>query len=141
MKTTILNLDYSLISVVSWQKGVVLMLREAIQIIELWPEQIRSAGGLLFSVPKIVMVKSFVVRHRKWSPRKRNVLMRDSYECQYCGSEDNLTLDHVVPKSKGGKDTWENLVAACQKCNSRKGDRTPDEADMKLRRIPRQPHW
>jgi hypothetical protein len=57
MKTTILNLDYSLISIVSWQKGVVLMLKEAIQIIEYWPEQIRSGGGLLFSVPKIVMVK------------------------------------------------------------------------------------
>jgi hypothetical protein len=140
MKTTILNLDYSLISIVSWQKGVVLMLKEAIQIIEYWPEQIRSGGGLLFSVPKIVMVKEFIYRHRRLSPRKKNILMRDFYECQYCASKESLTIDHVVPKSKGGKDTWENLVTACQKCNSRKGNRTPDEADMKLRKIPKQPY-
>jgi 5-methylcytosine-specific restriction endonuclease McrA len=66
--------------------------------------------------------------------------MRDFYECQYCASKESLTIDHVVPKSKGGKDTWENLVTACQKCNSRKGNRTPDEADMKLRKIPKQPY-
>ena len=70
---------------------------------------------------------------------RREILRRDRHTCQYCGSGKNLTLDHVVPKSKGGRNDWDNLVAACNACNARKGDRTPAEAGMILRRSPRPP--
>ena len=70
---------------------------------------------------------------------RKNVLRRDRHRCQYCRSNDRLTIDHVIPKSRGGKDTWENLVAACVPCNNRKGSRTPEEAGMPLLRKPFRP--
>lgn len=70
---------------------------------------------------------------------RREVLRRDKHTCQYCGSTKQLTLDHVIPRSKGGKHTWDNVVTACEQCNSRKGDRTPSQAGMILRTKPRAP--
>ena len=72
---------------------------------------------------------------------RKNLLVRDNFECQYCSSKKTpLTMDHVNPKTKGGLDTWENLVAACQPCNRKKGNRTPKEAGMPLKRMPRKPN-
>lgn len=70
---------------------------------------------------------------------RREVLRRDKHTCQYCGSTKQLTLDHVIPRSKGGKHTWDNVVTACERCNSRKGDRTPQQAGMTLRTTPKAP--
>lgn len=70
---------------------------------------------------------------------RREVLRRDHHTCQYCGSTHNLTLDHVVPLSKGGSHSWDNVVTACERCNQRKGNRTPEEANMPLRSKPRAP--
>ncbi len=70
---------------------------------------------------------------------RREVLKRDRHACQYCGATRNLTLDHVLPRSRGGGNTWENLVTACEPCNTRKGNRTPQEANMVLRNKPRAP--
>lgn len=70
---------------------------------------------------------------------RREVLRRDKHACQYCGSTKKLTLDHVIPRSKGGKHTWDNVVIACERCNSRKGDRTPQQAGMILRTKPKAP--
>jgi hypothetical protein len=141
MRTTILNLDYSVINIVSWQKGMLLLLKGVIQPIEFWPDPILSASGDYYQVPKMVMVKKFVKRKRIFLPKRRNVFLRDSYTCQYCGCENLglLTLDHVLPQSRGGKNTWENLVCACRDCNLKKGNRTPDEADMPLKRKPADP--
>ena len=70
---------------------------------------------------------------------RRNLLRRDAHTCQYCGAAERLTLDHVLPRSRGGTDAWDNLVAACTRCNSRKGNRTPEEAGMPLARAPFRP--
>ncbi|MDZ7683140.1 MAG: HNH endonuclease [Fodinibius sp.] len=70
---------------------------------------------------------------------RHNIMKRDSKKCQYCGASQNLTIDHVLPKSRGGRDTWENLVTACDTCNVEKGNRTPEEADMPLKRKPFRP--
>jgi 5-methylcytosine-specific restriction endonuclease McrA len=74
---------------------------------------------------------------------KKNVLIRDEHACQYCGTrgERLMTVDHIVPKSRGGDSTWENLVCACMRCNNRKNNRTPHEANMSLQRKPRQPKY
>jgi hypothetical protein len=74
---------------------------------------------------------------------KKNVLIRDDHSCQYCGlrGERLMTVDHVVPKSRGGESTWENLVCACMRCNNRKNNRTPHEANMALKKKPRQPKY
>lgn len=141
MRTTILNLDYSVITISSWQKGMVLLLKGLVQPIEFWPVPILSAGGEYYQVPKIVMVKKYVKRSKRFVPNKRNVFLRDNYTCQYCGCEkpDFLTLDHVMPQSRGGRNTWENLVCACRDCNFKKGNRTPEEAMMPLLKKPTEP--
>ena len=79
------------------------------------------------------------VPYRKVLLTRRNVLRRDGHRCVYCGATERLTLDHVLPKSRGGPDAWENLVAACTPCNNRKGNRTPEEAGMRMSRRPFRP--
>jgi 5-methylcytosine-specific restriction endonuclease McrA len=91
------------------------------------PEQIRLTFGnkeRLWKLPPV---------------NRREVLRRDTHSCQYCGSKKHLTLDHVMPRSKGGLHTWDNVVTACERCNSRKGDRTPIEAGMALKTKPKAP--
>jgi 5-methylcytosine-specific restriction endonuclease McrA len=97
--------------------------------------------SLAVYVPKHIRLKITSIE-RMWkvpSVNRREVLRRDHHSCQYCGSSKDLTLDHVLPRSRGGQHTWDNLVAACERCNSRKGDRTPQEAGMPLRTKPKAP--
>lgn len=91
--------------------------------------------------PTIVRLRIFIhVPYKKIVLSRKNVLRRDSYKCQYCGRSDlSLTIDHIVPKSRNGDDSWENLVAACIKCNNKKGDRTPDESGLALKKKPNRP--
>jgi 5-methylcytosine-specific restriction endonuclease McrA len=99
------------------------------------------APNLILFVPEHIRLK-IARTERSWKvPRvsRREVLKRDRHACQYCGSKKHLTLDHVVPRSRGGKHTWDNVVAACASCNSRKGSRTPTEAQMPLLSQPKPP--
>ena len=96
-------------------------------------------------VPEVILLTTF----NRMPPRtvkfnRRNIYMRDHYTCQYCGKrppKEELTIDHIVPRSKGGKSTWENVVLACQRCNTRKGSKTPQAVDMELLKTPKRPHW
>ncbi len=96
-------------------------------------------------LPEVILLNvfnGFVKREVRLS--RRNIFERDEQRCQYCGhrfSKQDLTIDHVMPRSRGGRDTWENLVLACLRCNLKKGSRTPDEASMQLLRRPVAPHW
>lgn len=96
-----------------------------------------------FPLPSIIRMLYFVARGRKRvALTKKNVLLRDDYRCGYCGEPGDratMTVDHVTPRSQGGRSTWENLVAACSGCNGRKRDRTPEQARMPLRRRPHEP--
>lgn len=93
-----------------------------------------------YKCPSIVRLSVYVrVPFKKIILSRKNILRRDNHKCQYCGSSINLTIDHIIPKSRGGDDSWENLVTACVRCNNKKGDRTPEEANMKLRTIPKKP--
>jgi 5-methylcytosine-specific restriction endonuclease McrA len=97
--------------------------------------------SLVLCVPKHIRLK-IAATERMWKVppvNRREVLRRDHHSCQYCGSRKRLTLDHVLPRSKGGLHTWNNVVTACEKCNSSKGDRTPDAAGMQLRTKPKAP--
>jgi len=96
-------------------------------------------------LPEVVILSLFnqYVR-REVSFSRRNIFARDNHRCQYCGkrpAKQELTIDHVIPRSRGGRDTWDNLVLACVKCNVTKGNRTPDEADMHLLKKPTAPLW
>lgn len=101
---------------------------------------VHSPSVVLF-VPENIRL-TFTGNERLWKMppvSRREVLKRDRHHCQYCGSTKRLTLDHVIPRSKGGLHTWDNVVAACERCNSVKGDRTPELAGMPLRTKPRAP--
>ncbi len=94
-----------------------------------------------FPWPSVIRISKFIkVPYKKVILSRKNILRRDNYKCAYCGRSDlMLTVDHIIPKSKGGNDSWENLITACTKCNNIKGDRTPDEANMKLLTRPYKP--
>ena len=107
-------------------------------------EQIEHNGKLVYTnlpVPTVIRLRSYVkIPYKEISLSRRNLLHRDNYTCQYCGDRrHDLTIDHIVPRSKGGTDSWENVVAACLKCNVKKGDRTPKEANMVMGTTPRRP--
>jgi 5-methylcytosine-specific restriction endonuclease McrA len=136
----VLNQDYRALSVCSVERAVVLLILRKAEMVYAAPgRQIRSSSDH-HPFPSIVRLKVYAnVPYKKIMLTRRNVLRRDRNRCQYCGSGEKLTLDHVLPRSRGGRDSWENLVTACMPCNNRKGNRTPEEANMLLRRKPFRP--
>lgn len=107
-------------------------------------EKIRSAN-VAFKIPEIILLNDYDrIPHPQIHFSRRNLFKRDNMQCQYCGCKpgsSELTVDHVSPVSHGGKSTWENCVLACVDCNSRKANRTPEQAGMKLRKQPKKPHF
>jgi 5-methylcytosine-specific restriction endonuclease McrA len=107
-------------------------------------DRIGTPGGHV-PVPRVITLVSFDRMPRRQIRFSRiNIFSRDAFTCQYCGirpSRSELNLDHVVPRTQGGRTTWENVVCCCVPCNRRKGGRTPDQAGTPLRRKPRRPHW
>lgn len=95
-----------------------------------------------FPFPSVIRLSAYLrVPFRKIELSRKNILRRDGYNCVYCGSHlSPLTVDHIIPRSRGGADSWENLACACVKCNNKKGNRTPEEASMKMLIQPRRPH-
>lgn len=128
---------------VNIKRAIVLLVSDKAEALDLTAEsgwQVHSPS-LVLSVPKHIRLK-IASAERMWKVppvNRREVLRRDHHSCQYCGSSKHLTLDHVIPRSKGGPHTWDNVVTACERCNSRKSDRTPGEAGMQLRTKPKAP--
>ena len=136
----VLNQDYRALTTCSVQRATVLVLLQKAEMVEVMPERFVRSPSTRLPWPSIVRLKAYIrVPYKRIMLSRKNVLRRDRFKCQYCGSREQLTIDHVHPKSRGGKDSWENLVAACVPCNNRKGNRTPDEANMKLARKPFRP--
>jgi 5-methylcytosine-specific restriction endonuclease McrA len=108
------------------------------------PEMIHAASFSLL-VPHVIVLHSYARRppqEVKFS--RRNIFLRDHHRCQYCGRtppREELTIDHVVPLSRGGRTTWDNVVLACVRCNSKKGSRLPEESGMRPRQLPKRPRW
>lgn len=104
--------------------------------------QFVCTGQVQLQAPSVVKMRYFVRRPiNQLRLSRQSVLARDGHACQYCGSRKDLTIDHVVPRWCGGPHTWENLVACCRRCNLKKGDKTPQQANMTLRTRPRRPHF
>lgn len=136
----LLNADYSAISVCSVERAVVLVLLQKADMLHTRNGREIRSQRLKMAFPSVVRLRAYVrVPYRRIMLTRKNVLRRDGFRCQYCGARDHLTIDHVQPRSRGGRDTWENLVTACTDCNSRKGSRTPEEARMPLARKPFRP--
>ncbi len=137
----VLNATYEPINVCTVRRAVVLLLKEKAEVIERAEFELHSATTTM-ARPVVIRLVSYVRIPRDTHRRKitrRAVFARDDWTCQYCGSRSNLTVDHVIPRSKGGPSSWENIVASCAPCNLRKGDQLPHRVGMQLRRPPKTP--
>ena len=122
-------LSYYPLSLWSWQDAVKAVFMDRVNIVSEYDRVVRSPS-FEFRLPSVVSLKTFIKPARYPAFTRFNVFLRDRFSCQYCGERDDLTFDHLVPRSKGGHTTWENVVAACSPCNLRKGGHLPDEASM-----------
>ncbi|HEY0053599.1 MAG TPA: HNH endonuclease [Caulobacteraceae bacterium] len=131
-------LSYYPLSIWPWQEVVKAVFQDRVDVVQTYDKVVRSPSMEL-KLPSVISLKSYIDQDRSPAFTRFNVFLRDGFQCQYCGTREVLTFDHVVPRSKGGRSTWENIVAACSPCNLRKGGRTPREAGMHLHRTPTRP--
>ncbi len=137
-----LNQSYEPLTICNVKKAIILILLGKAELVADNERKKIHTVSRTYPWPSVIRLNDFVkVPYKKIILTRRNILKRDGHKCAYCGRGDlPLTIDHVIPKSKGGDDSWENLVAACLPCNNKKGDRTPEEAGMNLRIKPYAPN-
>ncbi|MEP7200336.1 MAG: HNH endonuclease [Chloroflexota bacterium] len=141
----VLNATYEPLNVVSVRRAIVLLLKEKAEVVEAANAMLR-AERVEYQYPLVIRLVHYVKVPRQMGLplTRRTVLARDQYTCQYCGTQPgktHLTVDHVMPRSKGGLTLWENVVTACAACNQRKGNRSPHDANMALRNKPSRPRY
>lgn len=141
-KVLILNHDYQPMSICTVKKAIILLFLGKAELIEAHDSRVVRSVSSSMPFPSIVRLSLYVrVPIKKIILSRKNIIRRDGNACQYCGKSNiPLTVDHVIPKARGGEDTWENLVTACVRCNNKKGDRTPEEANMHLLKKPVRPN-
>lgn len=139
MRTLVLNASNEPLSVVSARRALVLLLRDRADMVADSDRTWRAEADV-FNVPSVVRLRRFVnVPYRRSMPlSRRAIFLRDEHSCQYCGRHAE-NIDHVIPKVQGGKHRWDNVVASCRRCNTRKGGRTPAQAGLELLRPPTSP--
>ncbi len=131
-------LSYFPLSLWSWQDTIRAVFLERVNILAEYDRAVHSPTFSM-KLPSVVSLKTYVKPARHPAFTRFNVFLRDRFECQYCGAPEDLTFDHVVPRSRGGRTVWENVVAACAPCNLAKGGRTPKQAGMIPRNWPHKP--
>ena len=136
-KVLVLNSTFAPLNITSWKRAMILMYKG-------------KASGIVYDgcmingryrLPEVIKLIQYVpMPYKEAALSRKNIYLRDNYTCRYCGKTGGeLTIDHVVPKSKGGRETWENMVVCCARCNNRKGDQTPEQAGMGLKTMPYRP--
>lgn len=131
-------LSYYPLSLWPWQEAIKAVCLDRVSIIAEYDEVVRSQRQA-FRIPSVVVLKDFIKPQKRVAFTRFNLFLRDAFECQYCGSKGDLTFDHVVPRSRGGITSWENVVAACSPCNLRKANRSLRHCGLVLRRPARRP--
>ena len=141
MRTLVLNAGYEPLAVVSFKRALVLVMGGKAVVVASDDENPVVATSGQWDRPAVILLQRYVriPSGRAVPVSRRGVLRRDNQRCGYCSSS-ATTIDHILPRSRGGADSWENLVACCLRCNNIKGDRTPQEMGWSLRTIPRPPH-
>jgi 5-methylcytosine-specific restriction endonuclease McrA len=143
-RTLLLSQSYEPLSIISWQRAITLLALDKVDVVEQYDASIRASSYVL-QVPAVIRLRKAFRRFAKPVKFSRvNIYARDRHRCQYCGATctpNELTYDHVTPRSRGGRTTWENIVSCCYACNRRKANRTPAEAGMKLLATPLRPTW
>jgi 5-methylcytosine-specific restriction endonuclease McrA len=143
MQTLVLNVSYEPVRVIPWQRGIKMICLEKADLVEGYERRARSQRASM-PIPAVVRLGRYHKNREQISLQRQYVYARDGWRCCYCGEKfptHDLTYDHVVPRSKGGKTRWQNIVTSCSPCNGKKGDRTPEEAGMRLLRKPVRPRW
>ena len=136
----VLNQDYQPLSICSVQRSMKLLFLEKAELLHDDPQKELRTTRDSFQFPSVIRLRSYIrIPYTKVVLSRRNIMRRDGFTCQYCGKKSDLTIDHVLPKSRGGQDIWENLTTACEKCNVKKGNRTPAEAYMQIKKKPYRP--
>jgi len=139
----VLNASYEPIHLCDVRRAIILIVKGQARSEDNTPYCMRSPS-VIFPIPAVIRLTHYVqIPYRRKAYSKSNIFLRDQHTCQYCGHKEaanKLTLDHILPQSRGGKTVWENLVTSCRKCNSKKGDRTPKEANMTLLNKPKPLH-
>lgn len=142
MRALVLNQDFRPISVCSIQRAFVLVFMNKVEMVSSFNGSKFHTVDQEFNIPAVVRLQNYInVPYRGVELSRVNIFKRDSKKCQYCGSEQDLSIDHVLPSSRGGGSSWKNLTTACKPCNARKGDYTPEEADMPLATKPFKPSY
>ena len=131
-------LSYYPLSLWPWQEVIKAVFLERVEVVSTYDQVVRSPTFEM-ALPSVVALKHYVAQDRAPAFTRFNLFLRDAFVCQYCGAGEELTFDHVVPRSRGGRTTWENIVTACAPCNLTKGGRTPREAHMFPAKTPRRP--
>lgn len=160
----VLNRNWTAVHICNVKRAIILLVQDLAHVVtedyqtydfSSWielSEHVAQEGNQFIRTPSFRLLVPEVIRlmgYHRMPPRvvkfnRRNIYLRDSYTCQYCGrkpAREDLTIDHIIPRSRGGRSVWENVVLACMKCNVTKSNRTPLEAEMQLRRQPKRPHW
>lgn len=141
-KTLKLDSSWQPLDIIPAFDALVMSMDDKCMIVETWDRKIRSQYRS-FDLPSVIVLKNYrASKAHKTKCTKQNIIVRDNNTCQYCGRSDcKMTIDHVIPRSKGGKFSWENLVTACPSCNQKKGDRSLFDSNMRLLSIPNEPKY
>jgi len=131
-------LSYFPLSLWSWQDAIKAVCLDRVNILEQYDRSVRSPSFEI-KLPSVVSLKTYVKPARNPAFTRFNVFLRDRFQCQYCGADEDLTFDHVIPRSRGGKTTWDNVVTACAPCNLLKGGRLAHQCGMNPRHRPHRP--
>lgn len=141
-KVLILNADYRAYSVCSVYKAFLLVYMEKAEVVNKAKDVFLRTVDQAFEVPSVIRLSRYVnIPYRGVMLSRQNIFKRDGNQCVYCGDKKDLTLDHVIPKSKGGKTSWGNLITACKSCNAKKGSYLPEEIEMDLPYQPYRPSF
>lgn len=141
-QTLVLDIGYQPISRVPWQTSIVWVIEKLVEVVDEYPDKYVRSPSWSVNMPSVVRFLKPIRRKKAVKFSRNNVYLRDNGKCQYCGrkvTRDAFTYEHVIPRFKGGKTTWENVVVACVSCNQRKAHRTPEEAGMRLLSTPVKP--
>jgi len=142
LKALVLNLDYTPISVCNVQRAFLLVYLRKAELVKANSNHKLHTINDTYSMPAVIKLSRYVnVPYKGVVLSRDNVFKRDGFKCQYCGDKKELTLDHLIPKAKGGKTSWNNLVTACKTCNSKKGNYTLEEAGLQLTFRPFRPSY
>ncbi|WP_420580650.1 HNH endonuclease [Reichenbachiella sp.] len=141
-KVLVLNQDYSPLTVCTVQRAFLLVFLEKADLLEADQNEKLHSVSNTYPMPAVIKIKNYIhVPYRGVVLTRQNIFKRDHGQCQYCGTDSYLTLDHLIPRSKGGRSTWTNLVTACQSCNAKKGNHSLEEVGLVLKRPPYKPSY